>query len=241
VHVCLVVPCFNESKRLDTEVYLSWLTENPECDLLFVNDGSTDGTLELLEGMAAASPQVRVLDLKRNRGKAEAVRLGWCQAYQRERYYWIGYWDADLATPLAELLRFLELRPEQPWMLMGSRVARMGAEIRRNPWRHYVGRIAAAAISLTLDLPTYDTQCGAKLFLAEPCASLFEYPFVSRWLFDVELIARLAARVASDQIHQRLVEVPLRQWIDQTGSKLRWSDFLRAPVDLWAIKRHYRL
>jgi hypothetical protein len=119
----------------------------------------------------------------------------------------------------------------------------MGRTIERRLWRHYLGRLFATAASLVLDLPVYDTQCGAKLFRATPLLSrVFETPFNARWVFDVEIIARfmeLHPR-GPDRVATALYELPLRQWIDVHGSKVRPIDFAKSARDLAVIHAAYR-
>ena len=119
----------------------------------------------------------------------------------------------------------------------------MGRQISRDPARHYLGRVFATAAAYTLDLEIYDTQCGAKLFRAqESNRALFAEPFITDWTFDVELIARRIA-ASSDPTLQTLesaiYELPLDNWSQVPGSKVRAADFPRALLDLWRIRRHY--
>src|SRR5437660_11898865 len=173
----LVVPCYNEEKRLDVAAFRAF----SGVEFLFVNDGSRDGTLRLLQSLRDSDPRrFDVLDLERNGGKAEAVRRGILAALDRGAEL-TGFWDADLATPLAELPGFLsifEARPEIE-MIFGARVRLLGREISRNPSRHYLGRVGATLISRTLGLAVYDTQCGAKLFRAgDALREVFSRPFL---------------------------------------------------------------
>jgi glycosyltransferase involved in cell wall biosynthesis len=242
VHLIVVVPCYNEERRLPVEAFRAFVPEGVRVEFLFVNDGSTDGTLRLLESLQAADPsRYSVLDLERNSGKAEAVRRGMLVALERNPDI-TGFWDADLATPLPEIRSFLdvfEARPETE-MIMAARVRLLGRSISRNPGRHYFGRVGATLISSSLGLAVYDTQCGAKLFRASaPMREIFSQPFLSRWIFDVEIIARLVLQRGRDAAARAIYELPIKTWHDVQGSKVKSTDFGRALRDLWKIHRAY--
>jgi glycosyltransferase involved in cell wall biosynthesis len=245
VDAIIVVPCFNEAAQLDVEVFKRFAPEGRTLRFLFVNDGSTDGTGAMLGVLAAADPhRFGVLHLPRNMGKAEAVRQGMLAALDSEPRY-TGFWDADLATPLEAIQTFCDFLDgrEDYAMVLGARVKLLGRHIKRRLHRHYLGRLFATAAALVLGFEIYDTQCGAKLFRAGPeTRGLFADPFVSRWLFDVEILARFAAgRYQSGLLPapQAIYEYPLMFWQDRTASKLRLRDFLRAPLDLARIRWKY--
>ena len=241
--LALVVPCYNEASRLDPDAFLHFVAAHPGVRLVLVDDGSGDGTAGVLEAIRAAAPgAVTVLSLPANRGKAEAVRAG-ILAATAENPAVVGFFDADLSTPLAaidDFLAVLRTRPEVEFVL-GSRVLLMGRDVKRKAWRHYLGRVFATGVSHALDLPVYDTQCGAKMLrLNAATGTLFAKPFRSRWIFDVELIARyLQLPVAAGEAarRDRLYELVLPAWHDKPGSKLRWHDFARAAVELGHIWR----
>jgi glycosyltransferase involved in cell wall biosynthesis len=241
----VVVPCWNEERRLPVARYESFLAAEPDVGFVFVDDGSSDGTRERLRSLEKAAPgRVRVFALDENQGKAEAVRRGVLEALRGEPRF-VGYWDADLAAPLEEILEFrrlLEARPELE-IVMGARVHLLGRRIERHALRHYLGRAAATLISLALALRVYDTQCGAKLFRNVPRVSdLFRAPFLSTWLFDVEILARRIAQHASHAAppaSQAVYERPILEWTDVGGSKLRAGAYLRAALDLIRIRRRY--
>jgi glycosyltransferase involved in cell wall biosynthesis len=241
--IALVVPCYNEEKRLDAAALRGATLPGHELELILVDDGSRDDTRRILEAIARDRPGTHVLALEKNSGKAEAVRRGVLDALWRKPAA-VGFWDADLATPLAELPAFVAVLDQHPQVdvVIGSRVKLMGRVIERQTWRHYAGRLFATAASLALDLPVYDTQCGAKLFRATPLlARVFERPFLARWVFDVEIIARFLAYdpLGAQRFADSLVELPLQTWIDVRGSKLKTSDFARAAMDLAMIRRTY--
>lgn len=241
--LALVVPCYNEAARLDPAAFLHFLSTHPGVRLVMVDDGSTDGTWELLGRMREAAPTaVTAIHHSPNRGKAEAVRAGIVAAIA-ENPAVVGFFDADLSTPLEAVDDFLALLSRRPDVefVLGSRVLLLGRDVKRKAARHYLGRVFATAVSLALDLPVYDTQCGAKMLrVNRATATLFVTPFRSRWVFDVELIARYLRLpvAAGDALRRnRLYELVLPAWHDKPGSKLRWYDFVRAMVDVADIWR----
>ena len=244
----ITIPCYNEARRLRVDAFERFANSHSDVRLLFVDDGSDDDTQSVLRGLAERNEAAfGVLVPDRNLGKAQAVRSGMNEAMRAGAVY-AGYWDADLAAPLDEIPAFIELLDTEPELqvLLGSRVKLLGRQIERRAIRHYTGRVAATAISLTLSLPVYDTQCGAKLFrVSDRCRSLFAEPFVTTWAFDVEILARLieAARHDGEGPPSRVIrEVPLWEWRDVAGSKVRPIDFLKSMVELAKIwNRHLRL
>jgi glycosyltransferase involved in cell wall biosynthesis len=157
----------------------------------------------------------------------------------------VGFWDADLATPLAavaKLLSILDGRPDID-MVFGSRVKLLGRTVDRKPIRHYLGRIFATVVSVALGIAIYDTQCGAKLFRAQPdLRQILAEPFLSKWVFDIEILARYIALYGNDpaRVERMIYEFPLQKWTDVEGSKVRPKDFLVALSDVIRIRRKYR-
>lgn len=238
--ISIIIPCYNEVKRLQGEAFKEMARDYPETRLWFVNDGSTDNTREALEHLTQSiEPEPRLIHIPKNVGKAEAVRLGILASLEMGCYSRCGFWDADLATPVYELPRMSKAMDENPKLVMvsGCRVQRLGAVIARTPLRHYQGRIYATAASLVLGLPVYDTQCGAKLFRSDVAAELFKEPFISRWSFDVELYARLGQSRSMEQV----LEFPLLEWNDCPGSKLSFAAAIKSAFDLARIYMKYRL
>lgn len=237
----VVVPCYNEERRLRADEFLAFVNDFPDFRFFFVNDGSTDGTTNVLrEVKAAATTKIDILELESNCGKAEAVRRGLLAAV-REAPDFVGYWDADLSTPLEEALPIVQLLKDRPdvEVVIGARVRLLGRRISRRPVRHYLGRLFATLASVALRLPIYDTQCGAKIFKVTPGLSrVLELPFSSRWIFDVELLDRFLRMTEAgrfSEANRRIVEYPLMTWHDVAGSKLRAIDGIRALWDLTRI------
>ncbi len=260
---CVIIPCYNEANRLDIEKIQHYLIENTSVEIVFANDGSTDNTVEVLTNFRnsltdnTVKKRVHILDFKLNSGKAEVVRKGMLFAGDTDYYQslnldagiqsdnsinceYYGFWDADLATPLTELnwfYHFIE-SGESYWLLMGSRVARLGSNINRTFFRHYTGRIFATFISMGLKWKVHDSQCGAKL-LQKEFVPIFREPFKTKWLFDVEILLRFKSLHGNESL-KHIIEIPIRDWHDVKGSKIKLKDFIKVPYQIWKVFRDYR-
>ena len=225
-------------KKKDFQVvrYQEFL-EKKRCDLLFVNDGSKDDTITLIKSISNKNENALVLNLNKNKGKAMAVREGMLHALSiGKNYDYLGLWDADLATPLDEVVEFQDLLKKMEIdCIFGSRVRRLGCFVKRKWYRHLLGRIFATIASWVLGLPIYDTQCGAKIFRRDIVKKVFEKEFISYWAFDVEVFFRLKKNGIDN-----LYELPLKRWEDVGGSKLGLCDFIRMPFELLRIWLYYR-
>jgi len=249
VQTALIVPCFNEASRLELARFRSFLESNADVKLVFVDDGSTDSTLDVLNDFCHEQPrQIEVLSLKNNCGKSEAIRQGFlhCSGGRRNRsgnsYRYLGFLDADLATPLNEMNRAVEIAQRRPdvALVSGSRIELSGHHVHRRRKRQLLGKAFSTVASMALGLSIRDTQCGAKLFRnTDKVRTVFRSPFLDRWLFDVEIFARLKIEFGK-RCHDRIYEMPLESWREVEGSKLRARDFLKAPINLAKLIFFYR-
>ena len=248
----IVVPCYNEEKRLPVQKFLQFTSdeaENTGVMFTFVNDGSTDGTLRVIEDMASQRPnRISVHHLSKNGGKAEAVRKGMLHVMNKYELSYndvVAFWDADLATPLAAIAQFTDKMDKHPnlEMVFGARVALLGRDIRRKMSRHYLGRIFATLASVILNIRIYDTQCGAKMFRAtNDLRRALSTPFTTGWIFDVELIARfksLRLHANKSPCESVIYELPLESWRDVDGSKLGLLSKIKALYGLGCIWCEY--
>jgi len=232
----LIIPCFNESQRIQLPAFHEYLKTGNE--LCFTDDGSTDGTMELLRKAFGGNPQVRLFRSDKNLGKAGIIRAAALNLIEADRLNgldWIGYWDADLATPLSEVPLFIRFQNDfapKALAVFGSRVLRLGADIHRSPLRHYFGRGFATLASMMLGVRSYDSQCGAKLFHRSIVSEVFKDEFISRWIFDLEILLRIG--------ESKVVEYPVSQWHDIPGSKVKiLREIFRVLMDLQRIRDRY--
>lgn len=236
----IIIPCYNEAKRLEFDKFAECLAQNPDVSFCFVDDGSKDNTAELLNNFAQKNPdRVYVHSYSDNKGKANAVQTGMKCTLDKLSCDLIGYWDADLAVSLNEISRMqniFEVRKDIQ-CLLGARVKLLGYKIVRKPWRHYLGRIFATAASILLALPVYDTQCGAKLFRRECAAAVFAKPFLTSWIFDVEMLQRvkkwlsMTKQARNEQLENYINELPVLAWQEVAGSKIKPCHYLLALAD----------
>lgn len=237
---CIIIPCYNETERFDLSEFNSFYDENSNFYFILVNDASTDSTYEFLSEICRNRPErTKVINQLKNTGKAEAVRSGILQSLEWQPFDYVGYFDADFSTSLYEIKEFTHYNEFN--IILGSRIRRLGAVIDRSYTRYIIGRVFATIASSMLKIPVYDTQCGAKIFKREIAAKLFEKPLTSNWLFDVELLFRYMAIESSTIEHKKILEFPLKKWIHKANSKIKYSDFIKIPIELLKLYFRYKL
>lgn len=223
-HVTIVVPLYNEAHRWDP-AYWRTLADLPTIRWLFVDDGSTDNTSDLVS-VFTDSTHTQLLSLHTNQGKGNAVRQGMLAAWENPGRG-IGFLDGDGAFDPQDVQDLVARLTDSKapggaiadWdSVWGSRVALAGRNIHRRSSRHYIGRIIATAISQGLPGVPYDTQCGFKIFApTQALRHSIEDPFRTRWFFDVEILQRWIAFTGQPM---RIWEQPLMHWRDVPGSKI---------------------
>jgi len=238
--VCVVIPCYNEIDRLDVNQFIAFYNANINYCFLFVNDGSTDSTLDLLKEIQSnRNDRITVLDLKNNVGKAAAVREGMLAANLWLNFHVIGFIDADLSTPISEVPKLVAHFNDEVIFVFGSRCRRIGAYVKRKLYRHLFGRVFATFASNMLSLPVYDTQCGAKFFKTEIIKTIFAEKFISNWVFDLEIFYRFLGGIKNSNINNIAKEISLEVWEDKDGSKIKLKDLFVIPFEMIKLYKHY--
>jgi len=230
--ISIVIPAYNEERRLagSLEAVLRYLAGRPfdAREALVVDDGSTDGTVAVVERFQAAHPEVRLLRNPGNRGKGYSVRHGMLEASGD----WILFTDADLSAPIEELDQLLEAcRRREASVAFGSRALdRSLIGVHQSRFRENAGRIFNLFVRLIAGLPFQDTQCGFKLFERRAAREIFRRQRIDRFGFDAEVLY-LARKLGF-----RAVEVPVR-WSHSEGTKVSMlRDSLNMFLDLARIR-----
>lgn len=227
--VSLVIPCFNEEQRLGPclERLLPFLTKQAfDAEVVVVENGSVDRTLEVAHRYAACDPRVRVLHEAR-RGKGLAVRRGMLEA----RGDWRVLCDVDFSMPMDEIPRFVPPRLEGAEVAIGSREAPGARRFDEPTYRHLVGRIFNGLIR-TIALPGFqDTQCGFKSFRADAAEAIFRRQSVDGMCFDVEVL------LIGRSLGYRILEIPIPWHFDPDSRVRPVRDTLLMVRDLWRIRR----
>ncbi len=240
--VGVVIPCYNEEDRLSSGEFKNFAHKNLGYHLCFVNDGSTDKTLEVLEELRQGNPEnISIYDCVKNGGKAEAVRQGTLHLVKDKQLDYIGFLDADLSTDFRDfddLVKTIETSDFK--IVSGSRIARMGANITKESARRIISLTINKIIQTILGMPFKDTQCGAKIMDREIATLMFKDKFITKWLFDVEIFMRMRKHYGKDEAKRLICEQPLKRWIHADGSKLSMKDSVKIVGQLAQIAYTYK-
>lgn len=208
----VVIPAYNEESRIEAtleQVHAYLSLQSYPWEIVVADDGSIDGTAELVAAFAGKNAGVRLLHLE-HRGKGWAVRQGMLAAEGAYRFLC----DADLSMPVEQIGRFLGPEFEGVDILVGSRELEQSRRFGEPARRHLMGRVFNLLIR-ALALPGIgDTQCGFKLFRAETTVALFERQTLWGFAFDVEVLY-LARQ------HGLVVREVAIDWHYREGSKVR--------------------
>lgn len=240
--VGVVIPCYNEEERLRTEEFATFVQNNLGYHLCFVNDGSTDNTLEVLEELSRGrEDHISVFNCEKNGGKAEAVRQGMLHLSKDKQLDYIGFLDADLSTNFKDFDDLVQTIATSDFKIVsGSRIARMGADIHKEGARAIISKTINKIIQTILGMPFRDTQCGAKIMTRDVIEKVFEKKFYTKWLFDVEIFMRMKKVYGAEKAKAYLCEQPLKRWVHEDGSKLSMKDSFKILGQLFQLAVQYR-
>jgi len=237
----VVIPCYDEEKRLLSDDFRSFVHKNLGYHLCFVNDGSKDNTLEVLQELRKGKEAyISIYNCEKNGGKAEAVRLGMLHLAKQNQFDYIGFLDADLSTNFDDFQDLVKTISTSNYQIVsGSRMSRMGADIAKESARKIISQMINFIIRKTLGMEINDTQCGAKIMTKEIVEKTFQKKFLTRWLFDVEIFMRMKNEYGLEEAKKLICEKPLNRWVHVDGSKLSFKDSFKIIGQIGQIAVHY--
>lgn len=240
--VGVVIPCYNEEERLLSSAFKAFAHKNLGYHLCFVNDGSTDNTLEVLKQLKKSNPgNISIYNCKKNGGKAEAVRQGMQHLIKDQQFDYVGFLDADLSTDFRDFDDLVNTIENSDFKIVsGSRMARMGADITKESARKVISKTINLIIQTILGMPFKDTQCGAKVMDRDIASRMFKEKFITKWLFDVEVFMRMRKFYGRSYAQKLICEQPLKRWIHADGSRLSIKDSVKIIGQLGQIAIHYK-
>ena len=233
----MVVPCYNEEKRIDLNYWETIIESAKNVYWVFVNDGSEDGTLYKLALLK--KDNVEIVNLETNQGKSQAISFGFSALISKDlEFNSMGYVDSDSAFDAHEVLNILSLSDHifasspNLAVIFTARIALAGRNIQRNPLRHYLGRAIATYVTWGWRGAPYDTQSGFKIYR---CSEIFPKHatdlFATRWFFDLELISRFGSLQEVE-----ILVIPLNSWLEVHGTSLKVQSYFSVLRDIVAIK-----
>ena len=230
IRISIVIPVYNEEKRLKkTFAALGALPADPRFsvgEIIFVDDGSNDGTKKLIEDFRH-SASVKLVSYAKNRGKGYAVKQGMMAA---DSDYAL-FLDADMSTPLGELKKFAPFMEQEARVIIGTRKTAGAKILKRQPYlRQKMGEVYTALANLATGADVSDFTCGFKCFSREAIRGIFPHMKIDRWSYDAEIL--YLARLRDLKIE----EIPV-EWTNDEDSRVRLGkDALRSFLDLIKIR-----
>jgi dolichyl-phosphate beta-glucosyltransferase len=219
----IVIPAYNEEQRLPRTVeqierYLD--SRQPSYELILVDDGSIDGTRQVMDAAADRNPKVRIEALPANRGKGRALATGVATARGEE----VLVTDADLSTPIEELEKLEAALNSGAGVAIASRsISGSRVEIAQPIYRVLMGKVFNLIVQAVLLPGIWDTQCGFKLFRADVARPVFAALTTDGFGYDPEVLFLAKRRGV------RIVEVPV-VWRNSAPTKVMP---IRSSVDMF--------
>ena len=232
MHLSVIVPALNEEKILAGNIkkfYDYLIKQNYDFEIIIVNDGSTDGTKNIAQGLARKYDAISLINFEKNRGKGVAVCAGLLAGKGNYRLFL----DADNATNINHLEKVWPQFNAGADIVIGSRNPRdaKGAELEKPQifWKRFLGRLGNRLIRLARVKGIWDTQCGFKIFTKKTVETIIPKIKTARWAFDVEILAR------AQRQGKKIAIIPVT-WICGPKSQVGLRGYFIALWELVKIK-----
>lgn len=193
--ISIVIPAYNEEKRLGKtlkKVYEYFKNRGDTFEIIVVDDGSKDGTVNVVKTFAIDHPEVKLRCHLKNKGKGAAVKTGVMAAEGNL----ILFTDADLSTPIEEFEKLIYFIKEKKYDIVIASRALPDSKILISQmfYRRFIGRMFPILVKIIVTREFKDTQCGFKLFKNQVARELFSALGTTDFAFDVEILYRALKR-----------------------------------------------
>ncbi|OGN03880.1 MAG: hypothetical protein A2831_03120 [Candidatus Yanofskybacteria bacterium RIFCSPHIGHO2_01_FULL_44_17] len=229
MHVSVIIPAYNEEKRIEKTLlsvheYLS--RQSYDYEILVVNDGSKDQTSAIVHKLSFAVRNLRLVDNKENHGKGWVVRQGMLEAQGDYRLFM----DADNSTTVDQVAGFLPFFEQGFDIVIGSRRIE-GANIAvKQPWfRDFLGGAFRLVVRVLVPVGVTDSQAGFKAFSKKTAEAIFPKQTISRWAFDVEILA------IARKMKFKIKETPIK-WENDADSKVKLSGMIKMLFEVFRVR-----
>lgn len=229
MHLSVIIPAYNEARRItDTLISIrDYLLREPyDWEVLIVNDGSKDNTVEVVEKFASENKNFRIVDNKENHGKGYVVKQGMLEARGDFRLFT----DADNSTTIDHLEKFWP-HFEQSYDVVIASIAVKGATRAHSEkfYKRWFGKFGNLWIQLWLLPGIWDTRRGFKMFTKKAAQDIFSKVKEQGWTFDDEVLA------LARKLKYKIKEVPIH-WVNDPESKVKLRDYPKNFIDVLRIR-----
>lgn len=228
----IIIPAHNEAARLPQSlknVQKFIKQQEFDCEVLVVENASTDNTAELVERARSSFPELKMLHLDQA-GKGNAIKTGMLAAIGAYRFMA----DVDFSMSVDQIKAFLPPDLPAPQVAIASREQPGSRRIGEPFYRHIIGRVFNLFVRVLVLPGLQDTQCGFKCFSAEAAEQIFPKQTLEGWSFDVEVLT------IARSLGLEIVEVPIT-WTYQPGSRMSiLKDSWKMFMDLLLIRANRR-
>ncbi len=229
IYLSVIIPAYNEERRikntlLEIDEFLT--TQNYNYEIIVVNDGSRDGTVELVKNLQKSVKKLKIISNQKNYGKGHAIRQGLLKASGEFRLFT----DADNATSIEQIQNFLPFFQKGFEIVIGSRNLQNSRIKKHQPlYREILGNLGNFLIQILVISGIKDTQCGFKCFSAKLVKDIFPKLKINRWGFDIEIL------ILAKKKGYKIKAVPVI-WTNDINSKVALSAYLGTLKELLQIK-----
>ncbi len=229
MHLSVIIPAYNEEKRIEKTLLSvnEYLSKQPyDYEILVVNDGSTDKTIEILSNVKNQISNVKIIDNRENHGKGWVVRQGMLSAQGDYRLFT----DADNSTTIDQIEKFFPVFSQGYDIVIGSRRLKDSVIAVKQPWfRDFLGGVFRLIVRIIVPLGVADSQAGFKMFSKKAAEAVFPKQTIFRWAFDVEALA-----IARKQ-KLKIKEVPIR-WANDVESHVKLGGMVSMLFEVLRVR-----